>query len=284
MAIAQENALSFLRSILADYGLPESLLDWARRQIELGHSEDRIALDLWDTPEFERRFPAIKIRREQGLSPLAPDEYIAYETAAGQLMRSAGLPEAFYSRGRHGRLDEIVTGLIAGDVSPVELQSRIEKGYSSINKAPAEIRAAFDQLYGTRSREAMLAVFVDPERGLPELERMTAEAQIEGYSQRQGFSADAATRADLARLGLSEDDIRRRTAQVGELDAVFGERISEGTDLTAGREGLEAAFQTNSAGAKAVERRIDERKADVGGEGKAVSSQRGITGLGAANS
>ena len=270
----QQSALAYIRGILADYGLPDTLADWAWDQIVGGTSAEQITLDLYDRPEFAARFPAIVERRNLGLPPISPAEYVAYERAAGQLLRASGLPPGFYDE----RTD--FTRLIAGDVSINELNQRLSSdGWEKVAAAPPEVRDAFGQFFGVQGDAALAAFYLDPDRAVPVLRRMAAQADIAGRARLAGGLNLTAERAgELADIGIQGMQAQQAAANVAERSALFTESVSETEDLTGEREGLNAALGIGDA--SSVTRRQQQRVGAFSGGGGAAGSQEGLAGLG----
>lgn len=271
---AQRDALAYIKAILADYGLPESLADWAWGKIVSGAPTEEVALDLRDTPEFQTRFPAIAAREAAGLSPLSPAEYVAYEQAATQLFRTSGLPAGFYD----DKAD--FTALLAADVSVAELNDRIATdGFRRVVDAPPQVRDAFAEFFGPQGDAALAAFFIDPERAVPVLQRMATQADIAGRALASGgLDLDAARAGELADFGITGLQVQQAAANVAEQAALFRESVSEGTDLTGEREGLNAALGVSDA--SALRQRQQARVGAFSGGGGAAASNEGVGGLG----
>lgn len=270
----QRSALSFIRDLLASYGLPSSLADWAWAEIVGGSSAEEVSLALQERPEFAERFPAIARRRAAGLTPISPAEYVAYEQAAGQLLRGAGLPPGFYD----GRDD--FTELLANDVSLNELNQRVSsEGWERVASAPPEVRDAFGQFFGVQGDAALAAFFIDPQRATPTLRRMAAQADIAGRARLAGgLNLDVERAGQLADLGIQGLQAQQAAANVAERSALFTESVSDTVDLTAEGVGLDAALGIGDA--SVLERRREARANALAGGGGAAAGQTGVGGLG----
>jgi len=274
----QLSAQAYIQQILADYGLPASLADWAWEKIVNGDSADQVALDLRSTPEYQTRFPAIAAREAAGLPALSATEYIAYENAATQLLRSVGLPPGFYD----DKAD--FTALLSNDVSISELGDRIStEGYQKVVSAPPEVRDAFGQFFGVQGDSALAAFFLDPSKATPVLQKMATQADIAGRAQLAGGLNVTADRAgELADIGITGLQAEQAAANVAEQAPLFAESVSESQDLTAEKEGLDAAL--GIAGAASVKARQLQRVSAFSGGGGAAASNEGVGGLGSKGS
>jgi len=269
--MANQDAAMAVKAVLSKYGL-ESLTDWAMDALVRGLSEAEIVQEMRNRPEFDQRFPGIKQREAAGLNAISPGEYVEYETRASQLAKFYGMP---FTLGR-----QQVAALISGDVSPTELEARIQGGYNRVASAPAEVRDWFSQMYGTKGDQALAAFFVDPDLSAPELERFAAAAEAGGYATMAGFGLGRDQAETVARLGLSRDQVAQGMAGVGQQAGLFDETITESVDLQAGREGVDAQFGSSDQARQAVQRRADQRAAAFAGSNETTATQQGVIGLG----
>lgn len=267
------NAFDYIRSILEDYGLAD-LADWAWDQIVGGSSASQVALDMHNQPAFQQRFPAIEERKRRGLPAISPAEYVAYERAALQMFRNAGLPPDFYDS------PQDVARLITEDVSVAELSQRIsDEGFGRVARAPQAVRDAFTEFFGVQGDAALAAFFLDPDRAQPALERMATQADIAGRARGLGLALTQQRAFGLAELGVTGLQAQQAAAQLAERRALFVETVGEEVDLTAEQEGLNLTLGIGPGGEQ-IERRIAERTAAFAGGGGAAAGQRGIAGLG----
>lgn len=270
----QTSAFAQVRETLNEYGLG-SLSDWAWQEIVNGATPTQVSLDLMERPEFVQRFPAIEARRAAGLPPISPAEYVAYEQQARQMMRNAGLPTGFFDDNGD------VTKLISGDVSLAELSQRIsDEGFARVARAPAAVRDAFAEFFGVQGDAALAALFLDPERSRPILERMATTADIAGRARDAGLALGFGRSDELAGYGLAGAQVGQAAAGVAANAGLFAETVSENTDLTAEGTGLDAALGLSGTAQRALERRGQERVAAFSGRGGAATTQEGVVGLG----
>lgn len=197
MTSSQADAWAQLQQTLQAYGFSgqdlASLVDFAKQQITAGNSQTQVLLNLENTPQFAARFPAIIERRNAGLPPISPAEYLSLESSYEQLERAAGLPPNFASYDK----------LIAADVSPSEYSDRINKGYLAVSQAPPETMKAFQDYYGTTPGQ-LAAYFLDPTKAEPLLLQQAAAAQIGGASAVSGFGqVDQHQALKLAQQGVT---------------------------------------------------------------------------------
>lgn len=268
-----DNALAYIEGVLDQYGLG-SLSGWAFEQLQAGRSADRILIDLRQRPEFLQRFPAIAARQAAGLAPISPNEYVAYEQQARQILQQFGFPEGFIDEAKD------FTALITGDVSVAELYERAQQGFNEVANAPEVVRDAFSAFFGAQGTAAIAAMYVDPGKAAPVLKQMATEARIGGAAREQDIMADLATARKLREAGVTADQALAGFRQVRALDPLFAESVGESTDFTAEGVGTNAVFGLDATDARRLERRRLQRTADFSGAGGAATGQRGIAGLG----
>lgn len=272
-----EGIYAVVQRLLAQYGL-ESLVPQVQSWMEDGLSEDEITIKLEATPEYEQRFPAMTVRRKAGMTPISPAQYIEYENSARQMMRASGLPEGFYDSATD------FTDLIAGDVSLVELQGRVEEGYRRVNAMDSSVKAVFAQYFGVNGEANLAAYYLDPDRALPILERQTEQAIIGGAGHRLGYSITDELSRKLYETGVTGEQAQTALNELHENKALFSETVEEGQDLEVGDEGLKGAFGLDANSAEAIARRKRERESRFTGSGGASAGEEGFTGAGAAKS
>ena len=267
------SARAIIRATLSEYGL-EDLADWAWEQFLQGAPVEQIMLDIRQRPEYQRRFPGMAALRKRGRA-ISEREYIGLERQYAEVFSRAGVPKNFYDT------PDDFQKFIEEDKSPAEVQARVFEGFVRVARAAPEVRDWFRRQFGAEGDPALLAVYLDTQRALPVLERMTAQAEIGGAGLRFGFdlSSERAGRiADVAGSDAGQQGI----ARLDDVRALFTESVSEQADFTAEREGVDAVFGLGEGGGRKVERRRRERAAAFAGGGGAEVTGRGVIGLGAA--
>jgi hypothetical protein len=269
-----ENALTYLNNVLEGYGLG-GLGDWAWQQIQEGYSPDRIIQNLRQRDEYKQRFIGLERRREAGLPAISEAEYIAYETDVRQMMRAAGLPADFYDS------PEDFATFIGNDVSPMEMQARINEGYLAASQAPPEVRQQLETLYGVGQGQ-LAAFFLDPDRALPLIERQFQASQISAAAQRTTYgSLDAAEAERLASLGITDQEAQQGFGALAERKELFqampGIQGEEGIDRAMQQR---AIFEGDASALAAIERRAGSRVAQGRGSQGFALGETGVSALG----
>lgn len=270
----EQDAYAIIKQLLDRFDLG-GLTAWAWSEILAGASTSKIQMDLYEQQAFKDRFPVIQARLDAGLPPVSPMEVVTYEDQWRQLAISAGMPPSFLGR-------DIAQAAMTKDISVAELQSRVNDGYVRVAQHP-ELAAQFDQYFGTGKGNAALAsVFIDPDRALPDLERMVAEADLGASAHGYGFDLSEQTARGIFGHGVSADQGHQGFAQLDQERQLLSETIDEKNDITT-EQGVEAVFGMNETSAEALRRRAAQRQSQfTGSDTAAGSEQKGITGLGSA--
>lgn len=198
-----ESAFQIFRSFLAQFGLEALAADVEKYKLE-GLSDDELLLRLrTESAAYKRRFAANEKRTAAGLMALSEAEYIGLEDQYQNVMRRYGLPESYYARGEMGR-QEGFEKFIAGDVSPGELEERIQTAQTRIQNAPTQIKDALSEFYGAEITNGdVLAYVLDPNKALPQIKRKITAAEIGGAAAMAGLGATRARAEELETFGVT---------------------------------------------------------------------------------
>ncbi len=255
-AVAQQrtDAFSRLRALLSRVGLTE-LEGAVQGIIQSGtvdlNDSNAIIFAIRDQPAYQRRFAGNAARVKRGLPELDPATYVGLEETYRQLMQSNGLPAGFYDQ------QDDFRRLIEGDVSPQELQNRIQEGYAKVQQADPEVRRQMRELYGVDDN-GLAAYFLDPDKGVTALTRQAQAAQIAARGREQGgLQLTAAQAEQLVSRGITPEEAQRQFAERGQLAGLYNPLTGE-TELTT-EEQLGATFGYDVAAQQALERRRAQR-------------------------
>lgn len=274
---ANKDALARLGQLLNQYGLG-GMLDWVRSKLIGGASESEIQLEMFDQEAFKARFPVISQRQAAGLTPVSVSEVLEYEQRGREILRMAGLTSSAYTSSTY------LQGLMAKDLSLNELNDRIQDGLVKVQAAPAEVRMAFGNYFGTTGDAAMAQLFLDPSIAVPELEKMATTAFAGGIGARFGIQLAQGIAREIADTNVSDAAIWQGFAQLDAIKNLFEETLAETTDLSAAKEGVQAVFNTGPGGAQSIQDRLQTRANQFKGSGGAGSSEKGVVGFGVADS
>jgi hypothetical protein len=252
-----------LRQMLAPYGLSE-LADAAVSQF-LDGVVSGPELELWleAQPVVQQRFSAVFERRKQGLPPISILDVVEYERRARELSSMYGLPDGFID----------VNRLLVNDVSISELGERVQ-GAADVIEARPDVVEQLQTMYNLSAGDA-IAYALDPDTGLPAVQRRFAAARVGAQAQRQGFGQLTSTEAEgLYGSGVDESQAREGFATLGRLGQVTGRLADEAVDAM-DRDAQLGVVSGDQAALTELQRRQGRRVAtfeetsgaQVGGEG-----------------
>jgi hypothetical protein len=223
-----QSAYSLLFSEFDRNGLG-ALVEPLKQFIQEGLSEAEFTLRLRETDAYKKRFAANAQRVAKGLRALSEAEYVLEEDKYQDVMSRYGLPETYYSRGAMGR-QEGFEKLIAGDVSPVELEDRISTAQKRVLNANPEVTQALKQFYPDITNADILAYTLDPKNAIENIKRKVTAAEIGGAAIQSGLGTSLARAEELQRYGVDKEAATAGFSTIGaglqrgsELAAIYGE-------------------------------------------------------------
>jgi hypothetical protein len=203
---ANRDAYSALINIFNSYGL-SSLAPSIFNYVQQGYSSDTISILLQSTPEYQQRFAGNAARVKNGLAVLSPAEYLATEQSYYQIVQAAGLPKNFYD----SHTDWVQW--IGNDVSPAEVQSRVNMAQQATTAAPPDLVKALNIMGVPTS--SIVAHFLDNGKALPILQQQFNAAQIGASALRNGLAMDPTRATTFANMGISVDQANQAYQQIG---------------------------------------------------------------------
>lgn len=267
---ADRNAYLATQALFKTYGL-ESLAGKIYDYVKNGYDGATISLLLQDTDEYKTRFAGNELRKKNGLPVISAAEYLATESSFQQIMQAAGLPVGFYDQ--HSDF----TDWIGKNVSPSEIQSRVDLASQATVLANPDYRRALNQM-GIRDSD-LTAYFLDPQKSLPFLQKNAATAAVGAGAIAHNLTFDQSYSEQLALQGVTSDMARQGYAQIeSELDnykklgQIYGQDWNQ-------REAEKATFEGDAA-AIAKQRGLmsQERGAFGGASGGARAGLGGVGG------
>ena len=142
----KDDARSTMATVLNTYGLGD-LADFvyteiiAKETVNI-NNPDAVIFAIREQPAYQKRFAGNAARLKKGLSELDPASYIGLENQFRQTLQSNGLPSNFYDQ------TDDFQALIEGDVSPSELNERVQQGYRAVADADPAVKEQMKNLYG----------------------------------------------------------------------------------------------------------------------------------------
>jgi len=261
-----ETATSILQSTLRYYGLedPQLVTDiktaLADRRITGQSSLDDIGIQLRESEAFKRRFAANDARLAAKKPAYSVTQYLQLESAYQQALNVTGMPKDFYDT-----YNDFQT-FIANDISPEEIQFRIQQGFEAVKNADPTVVNELKTLYGLDD-STLAAYFIDPTRTKETVLKSARAAEIAAQARKQAGIGLTATQAEeLVQAGVTEQQAQ----------SAFGDvrALQELTQPLMGEEGLtqqeliQGVTGTNAAAAQRVARTARRRRAtfEAGGQ------------------
>jgi hypothetical protein len=203
---ANRDAYAALMNLFNSYGL-SALAPTIFNYVQQGYSSDTISILLQSTPQYEQRFAGNAIRVKNGLSVLSPAEYLSTEASYYQIVQSAGLPANFYDN------PTAWTQWIGNDVSPTEVQDRVNMAQQATQAAPPDLVQALGVMGIPQS--SLVAYFLDNGKALPILQQQFNAAQIGASALRNGLAMDATRATTFANMGISVSQANQAYQEIG---------------------------------------------------------------------
>lgn len=236
---------------------------------------ETVLINMRQDPRYKKRFPAMEALSKDGRA-ITEAEYINLESAYIGIMRSAGLPTGFFDSPND------FAKFIENDVSPAELEKRVFDGIIAAEQAPQEVKDQLSRLYGI-NQGSLAAYYLDPDRALPVLERQFTAAQISGAGTRTGFGQLSLEEAErLAALGVTDARAAQGFGEIMQGQQLYNPLPGQTEDTITRQEQLAGALEGNVAAQQKMENAARRRRAAFQTGGEFAAGQRGVSGLGSA--
>ena len=246
-----ETASSILAATLKYYGMddPALLADvktaLADRRITGASDIDDIGIQLRESEAFKRRFAANEARRGANKPAYSVSQYLQLESSYRQVLNAAGMPKDFYND------KEDFETFITNDISPDEVQYRVQQGYAAVQNADPAVVNELKTLYGL-DEGTLAAYFIDPNKTKDAVVRSARAAEIAAQARKQADIGLTATQAEQLVLGgVTEQQAQQAFSDVRSLQELTrptaGEQALTQEDLIQGVTGVNAAAQQRVA-------------------------------------
>lgn len=246
-----ETASSILAATLKYYGMddPALLTDvktaLADRRITGASTIDDIGIQLRESEAFKRRFAANEARRAANKPAYSVSQYLQLESAYRQVLNAAGMPKDFYND------KEDFETFISNDISPDEVQYRVQQGYAAVQNADPAVVNELKTLYGLDDG-TLAAYFIDPNRTKDAVVRSARAAEVAAQARKQAdIGLTAAQAEQLVLGGVTEQQAQQAFGDVRALQELTqplqGEEALTQQELIQGVTGINAAAQQRVA-------------------------------------
>ena len=266
----KQKASDKLTALFSAYGL-ETLAPFINTRIMADVSEEMLLLELYDQPEYQKRFPGMKALRAKGKT-ITEKEYSADEKAMMQTARFFDLPKGFYDG------PEDFGALIGNLVSPKEYQDRLQVGQDLARTLNPSVKQQLIDFYGVGEGD-LTAFVLDADKALPLIQKQAKAAMFVGIGRAAGFELRGITSGQAENIAgtesyakLSERELAQALGQAGQLRRTQ-KRLSgiEGQDYSE-QEALSAVVEGSPQALLASQQRAQR-------EGARFSAKGGVTGV-----
>jgi hypothetical protein len=230
---------------------------------------------------LENRFSGNKARVASGMRPLPPKEYLQAEQTYIDTLRNNGMPIGFYDQ------QADLAKFIGGDVAPIELQGRIQRGYVAAQNAPESVRNQLKVLYGVDDSE-LASYFLDPTRATDVLGRKKNAVMLGQQVESARLAAEAAQQAGLGLTvrqaealnaqGVSPETARQGFGQIAQQRGLFEAQMA-GEQAVSQEEQISGVLGLNAEAAQRIATRRRRRQAEFEAGGGFATTQTGVSGL-----
>jgi hypothetical protein len=245
----RKSAYDLLYSEFKQYGL-EALVTPLKSLIEEGVSPSEFTLRLRETDAYKKRFAANAQRVAKGLRALSEAEYIGTEDQYQDVMRRYGMPASYYTKGDLG-IQSGFEKFLAGDVSAVELEDRIQTAQNRVVNSNPEVSKALKEFYPGISNGDILAYVLDPANAIEQIKRKVTAAEIGGAAIQSGLQTGMARAEELGAAGITKAQAQQGFGTIAgglqrgsQLASIYGEDAYNQT--TAEQEVFGLAGQTEA--------------------------------------
>ena len=246
-----ETASSILAATLKYYGMDEPALlqdvktALADRRITGASTIDDIGIQLRESEAFRRRFGANEARRAANKPAYSVSQYLQLESSYRQVLNAAGMPKDFYT----DRTD--IESFITNDISPDEVQYRVQQGYAAVKNADPAVVNELKTLYGLDDG-TLAAYFIDPNKTKDAVVRSARAAEVAAQARKQADIGLTRTQAEeLVLGGVTEQQAQQAFGDVRALQELTnplqGEEALTQQELIQGVTGVNAAAQQRVA-------------------------------------
>jgi len=203
----ERDAYAALKTLFDTYDLG-SLAPTILRYLQNGFGADTITILLQQTPEYKARFAGNEQRKLQGLQVLTPAEYLSTEASYKQLLRQNGIDPHFDTQNQFAEW-------IGKDVSPNELQSRVNMAVQASTQAPPSVTQYLNSL-GIHTGD-IASYFLNDQTPTPQLQLKLNQAQIGGAAIQNNLTVSAADALRYAQHGVSYQQAQSAYQRIAEI-------------------------------------------------------------------
>lgn len=243
-----------------------------------GMDQNTALLELQSTNEWKQRFSGNEARLKAGLPVLSPADYLATEASYKDIMLRSGLPVSAVN-------DPAYLGkLIAADVSPVEVQQRVDAARIAVNNEDPFVTQQLKQQFNLTTGDLAMHL-LDPSVASNIIAQKVTAAQIGAEASKQNTDISVTNAQALAAQGVTQAQAQQGFMAIGQqlpgTQALASRYAYNAPDQGVGA-ALQAATFGTAGGAEAEQRlkRLQTQEAAAFGGSAGASTQGQSLGVG----
>ena len=229
----RQTAVSFMRDILAQYGMGDLANDIDRMVRDAGSNTGVLLNSIRQTQSYKDRFKGLLALQQKGINDLQNEaDYINLETEYRQVFRDSGVQNFLGAAGSTAERDAIAK--LVGDfsLSVNEVKDRVSDAQRVVAETPQEVRDSLQKFYNV-DPATLVSYVLDPTRTSSEINRRANAAIVGGFATRAGleFGAGVSERVgeffgrggDISGTALEPEltqiaDVQRSTKRLADIE------------------------------------------------------------------
>jgi hypothetical protein len=229
----RQTAVSFMRDILAQYGMGDLANDIDRMVQDAGSNTSVLMNSIRQTQSYKDRFKGLTALQTKGINDIQNEaEYINLETQYRQVFRDSGTQNFLGAAGSAAERDAIAK--LVGDfsLSVNEVKDRVSDAQRVVAETPQEVRDSLQKFYNV-DPATLVSYVLDPTRTSSEINRRANAAIVGGFATRAGleFGAGVSERVgeffgrggDISGTALEPEltqiaDVQRSTKRLADIE------------------------------------------------------------------
>ena len=275
----RESASSFLRNMLAQYGL-DVLAGELDTIIKDTTSEEVMVERLRGTESYKQRFKGLNQLRAKGIADVVSEgDYLRLEREYRQVFREAGMSSFLGDAGTQNEYDAIAK--LVGDysLSVNEVRDRVTDAQRIVAETPQEVRDSFQRYYNV-DPATLTAYVLDPTRTANEINRRANAAIIGGMGQQRGLEFGAGVSERIGSFlggneNLTATQVEPQLAEIADVQRATGRLAELERGTLSAEETALAQLDLDTAAKEKVKGLQSRERARFGGTGAFSSSALG---------
>lgn len=255
------DAVEELKALFRGFGM-DALADWIAQQAIEGRNVEQISVDIYDRPEYQQVFPAMKALRAKGHA-ITEAQYRQVEQGYRDILSYAGLAGSAYDS------PATFTRLMESEVSPRELEARVADAKMVTDSTDPNVKRALREYYGITESDLMTYALDPQGQGKDHVERLARSATLRGIADTTRLNLSQQYAEGLATDSMfdnaTEADYREALAKVSMVNEVQTRLAAiEGEKFTA-EDAADAALKNDAQKVLASRRRAEREAARFAG-------------------